>query len=64
MRVDFDLFIGVATYFKVGGHTYEGVERPSWGSCVKNFSFSRTLKLPLTHTKAKAVLPKVWQLIN
>ena len=24
---------GVATYLKVGGHTYEGAERPSLGRC-------------------------------
>ena len=58
---------------KMGGHTYEGVERLSWGGCGEgaerqswggcgrvspltqcgNFSFSRTLKCPLTHTKGQ-----------
>ena len=45
--------IGVATYLKVGGggHTYGEGERPSWGGWGRGS--------PVTHTKAKAVLPKV-----
>ena len=33
--------IGVATYLKVGVHTYEGEERKSWGGCGRGFPLTR-----------------------
>ena len=66
------IVIGVATYLKVGGPHIRGSGATELGRvwegfpltlCGKYFIFKNP-EVILTHTKAKAVLLKVWQLIN